>query len=131
MHVGVMQSMKAKLIKIHEEEYLVLKATSKKDSKFLKDAFDDLRLGRKKLAVAATKLGMELTLEMQETLKGRALLFAQANPRFMEYGIKFLHTAVKTQQGVDLSPTKLQEFMEHLTGSKVNLATIEEHLKTK
>ena len=61
--------MKAKLIEIHKNEYLVLTATNKKDRKFLKDAFDDLRLGRKKLALVETKLGLELTLEMQEVSK--------------------------------------------------------------
>lgn len=58
--------MKAKLT---DKKTLVLTATSRKDSKFLKDAFDDLRLGRTKLVSVATHLGMELTLEMQEVPK--------------------------------------------------------------
>lgn len=58
--------MKAKLT---DKNTLVLTATSKGDRKFLKDAFDDLRLGRKKLVSVATHLGMELTLEMQEVPK--------------------------------------------------------------
>jgi hypothetical protein len=55
--------------KLTDKNTLVLTATSKKDGKFLKDAFDDLRLGRKQLAAAATHLGTELTLEMQEVSK--------------------------------------------------------------
>jgi hypothetical protein len=55
--------MKAKLI---DEKTLVLTAKCKKDKKFLKDAFDDLRLGRKQLVVIGTHLAIELTLEMQE-----------------------------------------------------------------
>ena len=57
--------------------------------------------------------------------------FADQNPRYYMYGIKFLHTAIKAQQHVDLSPTELQTFIKCLTGSTVNLELIEEHLKAE
>lgn len=49
-----------------DEKTLVLTAKRKKDKKFLKDAFDDLRLGRKQLVARSTHLGIELTLRMEE-----------------------------------------------------------------
>lgn len=63
--------------------------------------------------------------ELQELAKS----FSKLNPRYMDYGIKFLHTAIKHQQGIDLSPAELQTYIKYLTGSTVNLALIEDHLK--
>jgi len=65
----------------------------------------------------------------ESELRTWAADFANSNPRYMEYGAKFLQAAIKTQKGVELQPLELQSFIKSLTGLTVDLKVIEEHLK--
>ena len=66
---------------------------------------------------------------MSEGLKIIAEDFAKHNPRYMDYGIKFIDYALKSR-GWSLTPTEIQTFLYHLTGHKINIETIKEHLST-
>lgn len=57
--------MKAKV----DGNYLELTAETEADKRFLRSAFDDIRLGKKALVPVRTAFGLELTLELKEVRK--------------------------------------------------------------